>query len=35
METIVLTFMILSLLVVFAVDTAQKRRKFRDDDNKR
>ncbi len=27
METIILTFMILSLLVIFAVDTAQKRRK--------
>jgi len=26
METIVLTFMILSLVVIFAVDTTQKRR---------
>jgi len=28
METIILSFMILSLIVVFAVDAAQKRRRF-------
>ena len=32
MEMIILTFMILSLIIVFIIDTIQKRRKFLDAD---
>lgn len=32
MEMIILTFMILSLIIVFIIDTIQKRRKFLDED---
>ncbi|HEU0292483.1 MAG TPA: hypothetical protein VFR47_07090 [Anaerolineales bacterium] len=34
METVFLTLMIVGLIVVFTIDTTQKRRRFRDDGKK-